>query len=244
MNVKIFKYFIEKINEAFNLPKYEGLIVDGSSVFEDLPWTPAKLNKFKILVQVEFDIPIDFKGTVESIVNQIDRDYTKNFFKNGGSWYPRTDTYEFTGWNIVDKVNALNPKRVLDVGCGYNLFKGKIQNLIGIDKYNSAADFMVDIMEYDVAPETYDAAIVFGSINFESFDLIKEQMKKVVDLVKTGGMLFIRANAGQTHPKGKYMNLHYWTFKDALTIAEYTNCEMLSLKKEPYERIYVEMKKK
>lgn len=244
MNVKIFSFFSEKLKEAFSLPKYEGLVIDSSSVFEDLPWTPARLNKFKVLIQVEFDVIVDFRGTIESIVDQIDAKYTQNFFKNKGKWYPRTDTYEFTGWNIIDRVNALNPKAVLDVGCGYNLFKGKIQNLTGIDKYNSSADFMVDIMEYDVAPETYDVALVFGSINFGSLDLIKWQMKKVVDLVKKDGMIFIRANAGQVHPNGAYMNLYYWTFKDAMAIAEYTDCEMLTLKRDAYERIYVEMRKR
>ena len=244
MNVKISKFFIEKINDAFNLPKYDGLVIEGTSVFEELPWTPARLEKFKKSVEDEFEIPIDFTGTINSIIEKIDSSYTKNFFRNGGRWYPRTETFEFTGWNIVDKVNALNPKAVLDVGCGYNPFKGKIQNLTGIDKYNTAADFMVDIMEYDVNPETYDAALVFGSLNFVSLDLIKDQMKKVVSLVKSGGMLFIRANSGQTHPNGKYMNLHFWTFKDALTIAEYTDCEMITLKKDAHDRIYIEMRKR
>jgi len=244
MNVKISKFFIEKINEAFNLPKYDGLVIEGSSVFEELPWTPARLEKFKKCIESEFDIQVDFNGTIDSIIDQIDASYTNNFFRNGGKWYPRTDNFMFTGWNFVDRINALNLGAVLDVGCGYNQFKGKIHNLTGIDKYNTAADFMVDIMEYDVKPETYGAAIVFGSLNFVSLDLIKEQMKKVVSLVKRDGMLFIRANAGQTHPNGKYMNLHYWTFKDAMEIAEYTDCEMLTLKKDSYERIYIEMRKR
>jgi len=243
MNLKIFSFFIEKLNKAFDLPKYDGLVIEGSSIFEDLPWTPARLEKFKRVVEDEFGVAVNFSGTISKIIDEINEKYTTAFFKNGGRWHPRTDDFEYTGWKIIEKINAENPSAVLDVGCGYNLFKGKIQNLVGIDKFNSAADFMVDIMEYDVAPETYDTTIVFGSINFGTFDNICEQMKKVVSLTKKRGMIYIRANAGEPHPNGKYIDLYYWTFKDAMTIAENIDCELITLKKDNHSRIYIEMRK-
>ena len=36
----------------------------------------------------------------------------------------------------------MNPDNVVDIGCGFNEFKGKITNLIGIDPYNDKADIM------------------------------------------------------------------------------------------------------
>ena len=46
----------------------------------------------------------------------------KDFFKN--VWKP--NHYEET---LIEQVNELKPRSVLDVGCGYNPYKGKIQNL-------------------------------------------------------------------------------------------------------------------
>jgi carboxypeptidase Taq len=86
-------------------------------------------------------------------------------------WKPRTGDYDYTGWQLADEINALNPESVLDVGCGYHPFKGRIPNLIGIDPYNNCADFMVDILDYKVKPASHDHIIALGSINFNSQDV-------------------------------------------------------------------------
>lgn len=244
MNLKIFRFLIEKLNRSFDLPKYENLIIDSSSVFEELPWTPARLKKFKEVVDAEFKVNVNYSGSIADIVDQIDKKYFTSFFKNNGTWYPRTDEFEYTGWKIVDRINSQDPKSVLDVGCGYNLFKGKIRNLVGIDVVNSAADYMVDILDYDVPKETYDHIIVFGSINFGSFEDIEIRMRKVIELAKSSGMIYIRANTGVTHPNGFYIDIYPWSFKDAFVLSEKYGCELLTLKKDNLDRIYIEMRKK
>ena len=55
-------------------------------------------------------------------------------------WYPETKKFKYSGLSIIDEVNAMKPRAVIDIGCGYNEFKGKIDNLIGIDPYNKKAD--------------------------------------------------------------------------------------------------------
>ena len=40
-------------------------------------------------------------------------------------WQPITKKYKYSGLSIIDEVNNLKPLRVLDLGCGYNEFKGK-----------------------------------------------------------------------------------------------------------------------
>jgi len=244
MNVRISRFIIEKLNRSFDLPKYEDLVIEGSSIFNELPWTPVRLKKFKEVVESEFKIDIDYSGTVNDIIQRINDRYFDNFFKNGGTWYPRTDEFEYTGWKIVDLINSRNPKAVLDVGCGYNLFKDKISNLVGIDIANSAADYMVDILDYDVPNESYDHVIVFGSINFGEYHDIEIRMKKVIDLTMKGGTIYLRANTGVNHPNGYYIDIYPWSFKDAFNIAEKYGCELITLKKDNLSRIYIEMKKK
>ena len=44
-------------------------------------------------------------------------------------WKSNLNQYQYSGWNLIDKVK--DDEWVLDVGCGPNPFKGKIKNLIG-----------------------------------------------------------------------------------------------------------------
>ena len=56
--------------------------------------------------------------------------------------------YKYSGLKLIDEVNSLNPRRVLDIGCGYHEFKDKIHNLVGIDPYNDAADIHVKLLDH------------------------------------------------------------------------------------------------
>jgi len=47
---------------------------------------------------------------------------------------------KYSGYQLVDYVNNQKPRSVCDIGCGYNRFKNKIHNLVGIDPYNKKAD--------------------------------------------------------------------------------------------------------
>ena len=58
-------------------------------------------------------------------------------------WESNLDQYLYSGWNLIN--NIADDEWVLDVGCGPNPFKGKIQNLIGIDPAFDQADYKVTI---------------------------------------------------------------------------------------------------
>lgn len=105
-------------------------------------------------------------------------------------------TYEKTGESLIEKVNALNPESVLDVGCGLNLFKGKIKNLVGLDPYNSAADINQDLFHYCMSnpDKQHDVIICLGSINFGPRDKILYEVDMLDKLTKSGGYQFWRVN--------------------------------------------------
>ena len=50
-------------------------------------------------------------------------DNLKEYF--GGVWQPDWTKFEHSGWQLVEKINDLNPDSVLDIGCGYNQLKNK-----------------------------------------------------------------------------------------------------------------------
>ena len=236
MNTKIFNLLQKNLQTAFNLPKYATISIDADTVVQDLPWTPARYRKFKDAVEAELSLPCDYVGTLRSIVDDLSERYILRFFSE--IWKPRTGDYEHTGWELADEINKLNPNRVLDVGCGYHPFKGRIQNLIGIDPYNNCADYEVDILDYKVKPASHDVIIALGSINFNSKDEIEQRFAHCVSLLKTGGKFFLRANPGITHKTGPYVEIFPWSFEIANEFAERYNLHLDTFKRDANDRLY------
>ena len=243
MNTKIFNLIHENLLRAFNLPKYENIrnTLGPHTLVDSLPWTPARYRKFKDAVEAELSLPCDYVGTLRGIVDDLSERYILRFFSE--IWKPRTGDYEHTGWELAEEINKLNPGRVLDVGCGYHPFKGRIQNLIGIDPYNNCADYEVDILDYKVKPASYDVIIALGSINFNSRDEIESRFAHCVSLLKPGGQFFLRANPGLPHKTGPYVDIFPWTFEVVNEFAEIYNLSLTTFKKDANDRLYFVYKK-
>ena len=238
MNTKIFVLLEKNLKNSFNLPKYQKISesITADTVVQELPWTPGRYRKFKDAVEAELHLECDYIGTVKDITQDLSERYILRFFSE--IWKPRTNEYEHTGWQLVDEVNKLNPEKVLDVGCGYHPFKGRMQNLIGIDPYNNCADYEVDILEYRVKPESHDAILALGSINFNSRDEIEARFSHCVNLLKKGGKFFLRANPGISHKTGPYVDIFPWTFEVANEFAEKYNLNLDTFKRDANERLY------
>jgi hypothetical protein len=236
MNTKIFNLICKNLQDSFSLPKYASITIDADTQVQNLPWTPARYRKFKDAVEAELSLPCDYIGTVRSIVDDLSERYILRFFSE--IWKPRTGDYEHTGWDLVEEVNRLNPEKVLDVGCGYHPFKGRINNLIGIDPYNNCADYEVDILEYKVKLESHDVILALGSINFNSRDEIEARFGHCVNLLKPGGKFFLRANPGITHKTGPYVEIFPWTFEVVNEFAELYNLRLETFKKDANDRLY------
>jgi hypothetical protein len=236
MNTKIFNLITKNLHSAFNLPKYANISINTDTVVQDLPWTPARYRKFKDAVEAELSLPCDYVGTLRSITNDLSERYILRFFSE--IWKPRTGDYEHTGWELADEINKLNPERVLDVGCGYHPFKGRINNLIGIDPYNNCADYEVDILDYKVKPESHDVIMALGSINFNSRDEIEQRFEHCVNLLRAGGRFYLRANPGIPHRTGPYVEIFPWSFEIANEFAERYNLHLDTFKRDANDRLY------
>jgi hypothetical protein len=236
MNAKIFALLTENLQTAFKLPKYADLVFDRNTHVDQLPWTPARFRKFKDAMEAELSLDADYVGTIESIVADLDIRYCNRFF--GEIWQPRTNDYNYTGWQLVEEINRHDPQAVLDVGCGYHPFKNRIKNLIGIDPYNHAAEYQVDILEYRVRPETYDHIIALGSINFNSKQDIEARFSHCVKLLQVGGKFYLRANPGIAHKTGPYVDIFPWSFEVVNEFAEKYNLRLDTFQKDANDRLY------
>lgn len=244
MNHRIYNMVISKLKDILKTAQYENVInsLSPKTNLEDINWTPARLEKFKKSVAEELQMEdIEIKETIQTTVDTLDKKYLSRFF--GEIWKPTTDQYQYSGWGLVDLINNQNPKRVLDFGCGYNQFKGRINNLIGIDPYNNCADYMVDILNFNVEPESFDHIIVLGSLNFNSFEDISIRFEKLVRLLMPGGRMYFRANPGNLWQNGPYVDIFPWSFEIAYDLAKKYKLELEKFKIDNGDRLYFEMLK-
>src|SRR6056300_581168 len=116
------------------------ILAEVEHLFQTSPQALRNPNKLRQLINGIFDVEIvDIKfDNITELVNKIDSAVLEKYFSN--VWQPQTKKFKHSGLKVIDEVNALKPRAVLDIGCGYNEFKGKIPNLVGIDPYNDNAD--------------------------------------------------------------------------------------------------------
>ena len=233
MNTKIFSLLQKNLQLAFNLPKYAKISIDENTIVDELPWTPARYRKFKDIIEAELHLPCDYQGKLKDITHDLSERYIHRFFAE--IWKPRTNDYDYTGWQLAEEVNQLKPKSVLDVGCGYHPFKGRINNIVGIDPYNNCADYMVDILDY---VGKHDVIIALGSINFNSKDEIESRFSKCVDILEPNGMFYLRANPGIPHKTGPYVEIFPWSFEVVKEFADKYNLKLVTFKKDANDRLY------
>ena len=129
-------------------------------------------------IKETFDVNCNQQFTsTEEYVQYIDNQCLNAYFSK--IWQPDMKKWKYSGLKLIDEVNDLNPRSVLDVGCGYNEFKGKIHNLTGIDPYNDRADYKISIMDFR-ANEKFDVILCLGSINFGSSEKITAEMYFII----------------------------------------------------------------
>ncbi len=168
--------------------------------------------------------------TLNDLVNWIGDNVLDEHFLQ--YWTSNIKNHEHSGHNLIDEINQLNPETVLDVGCGKNYFKNKINNLIGIDPIFDNADIKIDILEYDGDINSFDVILVLGSINFGSEEYILKQLEKAISLCKNGGRIYFRVNPGISNPNSPWMDYFEWDKDKIIRYAKTYNLEVSDIKED------------
>lgn len=197
---------------------------------------PGKLQQAIVGV---FDVWIEDVSfnTVSDLVDKIDDCVLARYF--GEVWQPEMKKFKYSGLSLIDEINKLKPRAVLDIGCGYNEFKGKIDNLLGIDPYNSRADIKVKLLEY-VTDQQFDVVLALGSINFGSTDKIFSELERAVKLTASRGKLFFRVNPGLQHTpsESRWISFYPWNSNFIINCADYFGVDVLDIKHDNNNRLY------
>jgi len=191
-------------------------------------------------IQGTFDIEIDnVEYThIGELVERIDDKVLDKYFRN--VWHGEMSKYKYSGPALINEINSLKPRRVLDIGCGYHEFKGKIDNIVGIDPYNSNADYEVKLLDYH-PKEKFDAVLALGSINFGSTDKIYAELEHAVSLCNPGAVMFFRANPGLPHDKqeSNWIYFYPWDANFIVNCAEQLNVDILDIRTDTHKnRLY------
>ena len=214
-------------------------------LIKSCPQMMSNPQSVKTLVNATFDVDLphtDFVNVLD-LSATIDALVMERYF--GKVWQPVTKKYKYSGLGIIDEINAFEGQpKVLDLGCGYNEFKGKINNLTGVDPYNDRADIKSDIMSYQ-PEELFDILISFGSINFGSADKIILEMGKAVSFLKPGGLIDQRVNRGKMHdkPEAEWIDFFDWTPEFISNLAPVLGVTVISIKQDG-ERLFFLLRKK
>lgn len=197
-------------------------------------------QKLRHAIQGTFDIEIDNVeyNHIGELVDHIDDKVLDKYFRY--VWQGEMAKYKYSGPALINEINSLKPRRVLDIGCGYHEFKGKINNIVGIDPYNDCADYCVKLLDYH-PQEKYDATLALGSINFGSTDKIFAELEHAVSLCNPGAVMFFRANPGLPHDKqeSNWIYFYPWDSNFIVNCADQLGVDILDIRTDSHRnRLY------
>ena len=174
-------------------------------------------------------------------IKMTDQNYLNYYFANhwGHKGVPK---YNTTGYGLADKIT--DDEWVLDVGCGRNLFKDKIKNIVGIDPAFDEADQKVTIEEF-IPDRQFDVALCLGSVNFGGIEIIRRQIECIIKCLKPQARIYWRCNPGQQdhdNEECKQIDFFPWSEQWHKTLAKDYGFEIIDLGIDR-NRIYSEWRK-
>ena len=189
-----------------------------------------------------FGVDVKRCDSLEQYADIIDDACLNKYFSK--YWQNDMKKWKYSGLALIDEVNNLKPRAVLDVGCGYNEFKGRINNIIGIDPYNDNADLQVGTLDYKT-DQKFDVILCLGSVNFGSRDKIIAEVERCEKLLADDGTMFFRVNPGLPHdkPEADWIEFYAWNVPFIIELSEKFNLKILDIRDDTNSRKYFVYKK-
>ena len=189
-----------------------------------------------------FGVEVERCESLEQYAEKIDDACLHKYFSK--YWQNDMKKWKYSGVALINEVNSLKPRAVLDVGCGYNEFKGKIHNLVGIDPYNDRADLQVSTLDYKT-DQKFDVIMCLGSVNFGNREKIIAEVGRCVALLEDGGTMFFRVNPGVQHdkPEADWIEFFAWNVPFIIELADIFNLAVLDIRDDTNQRKYFVLRK-
>lgn len=104
-----------------------------------------------------------------------------------------------TSFYYINKLLEKNPEQIYDIGCGWNMFKKYIPNIVGIspdnpDNANSWYGDEFDFFDYDFVAnrqDYYDSAMAICSLQYVPLSSLRDRVIGFISIIKPGGRGYI-----------------------------------------------------
>lgn len=144
--------------------------------------------------------------------------------KSANNRHVYMDEFMYSGYALLDRI--LPSEHVIDIGCGKNLFKKHLPNLVGIDPATNEADFKVTLQDYQ-PDRMFDVALCLGSIHGDD-QSIRQQILKIKTMLRPGGRIYWRTMPDPAPFVVPYW-LSLWTFDRHRDLARDLGFEIVEL---------------
>jgi hypothetical protein len=102
----------------------------------------------------------------------------------------RLGLYQYSGLALVGKI--LPTETVIDIGCGCNIFKKYLPNLIGIDPVYYEADYRTTLEDF-TTDQKFNVALCLGTIQYGTLHDVKNQISKMTQLLTPKARIYWRS---------------------------------------------------
>ena len=175
----------------------------------------------------------EFKSWFEktSTFNQLKKDYSYVSFTKSFNWdtfdalYPRgasirqiistpNTVFNVVPFYYIKYIQEIQPDKIYDIGCGWNLLKQYIPNIIGIDSNRHAKYVCFDIddsfndefiLKYQ---NLMSAFIAICSLHFYPLSQIKLRIQNALNCLKSGGRAYLTFNIARMIEADKLFWVH------------------------------------
>jgi hypothetical protein len=131
----------------------------------------------------------------------------------------RLRQYQYSGLTLIDKI--LPNESVIDIGCGCNIFKKYLPNVVGIDPVYAEADYMTTLEDF-TTDKKFNVAFCLGTIQYGTLDDVKNQISKVIQLLTPKARIYWRSKMANPSapPKTYDFTIYRWTIESHYELAE------------------------
>jgi hypothetical protein len=142
----------------------------------------------------------DFSFLLESTKYDSMMEYHLKYFK---FTTPRenlcSSVFSCVPFYYLDIATAKNPTRIVDIGCGFNVFSKLMPNVHGIDPYTAECDEKAEFNDVFAAAhsQAFECAFSIDAIHFISLTEFKRQVELFASTIKSGGRGMLAMNAGR-----------------------------------------------
>jgi hypothetical protein len=153
-------------------------------------------------------------------------------YEHGRNFLKLYNILDAVPYYYIDYILEKNPKHIIDLGCGLNVFKPYVPGILGVDADLNAPADTYDFFDQEYAQghtNHFDGLISINTIHFAPIDAISNRLTWIANLVEPGYRGFVSFNIETwlMHTESKTINMLFGKIPKFDDIVNYVNDQIL-----------------